>query len=425
MAMLGQKFGFKEYTDPLTGRSLKEGDPLLDWVNDWRVLRMFSVGQLGLSREAPERNPWKRGKHSLSVAFLGMAIAESAGLSADDQQKAFVKGLYHDPHPAGGDGMKLALGISEAGVAHDYWFTGASLLRFKKRCRDIGWNWKEMEKEIMDMIGRKDTSITGKLVHGPDKGVADADFIGYTMADLAWGSAYQGMNRGSRWCEGVKEIGDCEVAKDLIALSLGLELSWFGIESGGKKPRRNYSFSLGDFSPIGRMVWNEKNNTWVFTDPEVMHHLVTASTFLHLSLYFHPGVQGPELMLKKGIEKLGIAGELGKIAMESDDMDLVEALRESGLGYWLTPKVHWGWSYKKIKPHENERAGEYRFTVPKFNLRLNTPVLMNGKVVPFREARSDSAFLTEAAYIRSEREMLLVDGNWSMRPEQLIETGDV
>ena len=121
--MIGQKVGFREYTDPFSGRSLKESDPLLDWVNDWRVLRMFSVGQLGLSREAPERNHWTRGQHSLSVAFLGMAIAESAGLSVDDQLKAFVKGLYHDPHPAGGDGMKLALGISEADVAHVYWST--------------------------------------------------------------------------------------------------------------------------------------------------------------------------------------------------------------------------------------------------------------------------------------------------------------
>ena len=425
MAMLGQKFGFKEYVDPLTGRFLKEGDPLLPWVNDWQVLRMFGVGQLGLSREAPEWNPWTRGQHSLSVAFLGLAIAESAGLSVDDQWKAFVKGLYHDPHPAGGDGMKLALGISEADVAHEYWFTGASLLRFKRRCRDMGWNWEEMKGEIMDMVCRKDMSITGRLVHGPDKGVADADFLGYTMADLAFGSAYQGMNRGSRWCEGVKNIGDCEVAKDLIALSLGLELSWFGIGKGEKRVRHHHSFSIEDFNPIGRMMWNEKNNTWVFTDPEVIHHLVIASTFLYLSLYFHPGVQGPELMLKKGIEKLGIAGELGKIAMESDDRDLVEALRESGLGYWLTSEAHRGWSYKRIISQENERAGEYRFTVPKFNLRLDTPVLMNGKVVPFREARPDSASLSEAVYIRSEREMLLVDENWAERPEQLMKTGDV
>ena len=210
-----------------------------------------------------------------------------------------------------------------------------------------------------------------------------------------------------------------------FALSLGLELSWLGTESGSKKSRRNYSFSLGDFNPIGRMVWNEKNNTWVFTDPEVMHHLVTASTFLHLSLYFHPEVQGPEFMLKKGIKKLGIAEELGEIAMESDDGDLVEALRGSELGYWLTSEAHQGWSYKEINPHEKERAGEYRFTVLKFNLRLDTPVLVNGKIVPFREARQDSVFLTEAAYIRSEREMLLVDENWSVRPEQLIKTGDV
>src|SRR3989344_702653 len=375
--------GFDTCFDHLTGMSIGVGDPLLDWVNDPRVLRMFNVGQLGLARDRPTHNYWTRGEHVMSGAIMAREIARQNGFSELDQTRAGILMVYHDPHPAGGDGVKNLLDIDEASVAETYWFEGTQGERFIARCHGLGLDPIVEQAEILAMISREADSPLAKLVHNLNRSIADADFVSYTLADLAFGT--QGTARmhhdEKEWrrCRSKSSFpSKCEVSLDLAATGAQLGTIVNGGEFGTSSAIRSQTFSLADFNPIGRMEWVEDVGEWVFTDSEVLAHTIVASAVLHTFLYFHPGMQGPELRLGQEVSRSGLTDHLRDVVMTLDDDGLHEFLDDHNLGYWVSPEAHDGWIYN-FRGTSEGKPGTYKTKLPKFNLRLDTPVMDSGR----------------------------------------------
>ena len=173
-------------------------------------------------------------------------------------------------------------------------------------------------------------------------------------------------------------------------------------------------FNEKDFSPIGRMHWDKQYKEWIFDDSEVFARLFYASAVLHRSLYFHPGVQGPEHMIKEGIERLGIKNFVREAALTYNDVGLERFLAQWGLDYWLSPKGHEGWVWANEVIPAN---GTYKHYVPKFNLRTETLVQHEGKILPFSQARPDvTGFVYEMVGEYSGQYKTLIDTLWSQRP---------
>lgn len=422
--MLGEHFleGFEEYQDPLTRLRIKDGDPLLEWINEPNVLRMLEIGQLGLSRLRPTDNNWTRGEHSISGAITAREVLAMNNLSRFEQILGGVMMLYHDPHPAGGDGVKNFLDINEESVAEGYWFTGKAWERFTERCEHLGCNPERLKSEVLLMISRKSHSQIAKLVHNPDKSKADIDFISYTLADLSFGmrATTHMVNGDPSWrrCSGECHPSSCIITKDLIAMGAQTASIVSGGEFGDSNTINAYTFSYADFNPVGQIKWIESIREWVFSDSEVLSHLIIASAVLHRALYFHPGTQGPELLLGKEAARLGILDELKSRVMSTNDRELMEFLKDYGLDYWASPNAHDGWTYAPIGSIDSSKSGVHRVKLPKFNLRMDTPVMSSGEITSFRKARPEVVGFADAIIgDLSGREILLIDLMVEKRPK--------
>ncbi len=406
------------YVDPLTGLAIPQGSLVEELVHDPKVTRMDEVGQLGLSRERPYRNYWTRYNHCLAVGLEGSEIAKRNGFSQSDQLLALFMGIYHDPHPAGGDGLKIALGIDEAAIAEDYWFSSEAGERFIRCSSRLGWDPVEVKREIIAMIKRESNSPTAQLIHGPTKREADIDFLSYTRSDLKFGSAFQYLRKlGWSECDKEFEANPCQVINSFPTVSVLLENIISGGEFGQSDKVPAVAFAYEDFDPMEKFVWDKERQKWVMTDSELMAHYAVASASLHRSLYFHPGVQGPELMMAKAIREMGIREEVLGVALETTDERLKTFLGEYGLDYWVSGKAHDGWQFRSSDGREELAQGEYFFQLPNFNLRLETPVVDGNKVIPFSEARPEIVGFIESLFGLGGEKLVLTDTLWETRPK--------
>ncbi len=414
---------YSRYEDPLTGlildRSPDRRVSLLDLLSNEVIHRMMRVGQLGLCREAPTINEWSRGQHSASVGLLAWSILNSNKFSLKDCILGYAMGLLHDPHPAGGDGIKIALGINESSVAENYFFTGEAGEKLMQWFEGVGLNPKHAREEILAMIRRESTSPIASLVHGKSKDLADLDWLGYTLSDIAKGSSIRTLNRWylDKDCHGHTDIApeECAVMQKLLLTSDQQDLIHYNGEYGMGSPIQSAVFRYQDFDPIPQLTW-EQHVGWVFKDPEVLAHYVVASAYLHRSLYFHPCVQGPEHMLAQKIQEMGLVEKIRNEAMKIDDDGLIEVLKGYNLDYWTGEEAHSGWRYdhndgRDLKP------GECRIKLPVFHLRMGTLVRKNGKIMPFLEARPDTMELVKQIIAeRSGASLILVDDLYKTRP---------
>lgn len=409
---------YYRYIDKLTGMRIVD-EETLEWINDGTIQRMFGVGQLGLCRERPTLNPRMRGEHSVSTGLAAMFEARVNKFPIEDQRKALVFGIYHDAHPAGGDGLKGALGTNEESVSERYFFEGEPGKRFKERCSTWGWDDVVVKGEILAMIGRQSETPIGQLVHGSDKRRADMDFLNYTLGDLAFGSGFARVSSSMHpECEGRSGPGECPVIGGLVTVGVENARIIEGGEFGSFRRINTQVFSIDDFNIFPRMKWEEKG-AWYLTDSETFAHYVIAAAMLHNTLYFHPGMQGPEFMLARGIDRLGIKEEIKRLAMTYDDKGLSQILAGHGLDYWIGDRAHDGWGYVTQTDEERLKPGEYRMRLPKFNYRMETPVRdeKTGEVAPFVMVRPDVVGFVEELFGRfGDREVLLVDNLWEERP---------
>ena len=171
--------------DPL---ALSPESPLYELSTFPPVKRLFSIGRLGLNREAPFINVPSRGQHAFQVGLEGLKFGIKNGWSQRDQLLAFIAGLTHDPHPAFGDAAKATFGISEADVMKEYfldenssWWN--SWLKTVDDKFDIKLSYPEIKSFIERVIRRQENTLPGAIVHGTSKDRLDLDFWTYTVED--------------------------------------------------------------------------------------------------------------------------------------------------------------------------------------------------------------------------------------------------
>lgn len=417
---------YSRYQDPLTGlildRSPDRKVGLLDLLNDKVIGRMMRVGQLGLCREAPTINEWSRGQHSASTGLLAWIVLNRNKFPLKDCILGYAMGLLHDPHPAGGDGIKLALEINESFVSEDYFFTGEARERLTRWFEGVGLDPKYAREEILAMIRRESASPIATLVHGMSKDLVDLDWLAYTLGDIARGSSSRTLNR---WYQDKdchrhadKGGGKCAVIQKLLITSSQQDLIHYDGEFGEGSPIPSAVFRYQDFDPIPQLTWKQDVG-WIFEDPEILAHYIIASACLHKSLYFHPCVQGPESILAQKIQEMGLVEKIRNEAMKIDDDGLIEVLKGYNLDYWTGEEAHSGWRYD----HDNGRdlkPGEYRIKLPVFHLRMGMLVRKNGRIMPFYKARQDILELVEQIIAeRSGASIILVDDLYKIRPQAI------
>jgi hypothetical protein len=354
------------------------------------VRRMFSVGRLGLNREAPFINIPSRGQHEFQVGVEGLKFAIKNGWSRRDQLLAFIAGLTHDPHPAFGDAAKATFGISEADVMKEYfldehhsWWN--SWLKIVDDKFDIKLSYPEIKDFIERVIRRQENGLPGIIIHGTSKDRFDLDYWIYTVEDARAAIQLVRMPDARYDVEPhpLTQVVRPSFAERMAQLRAGL-LDFDNLEDLGRLKESIWVyFQEVDIRPYLKIV----DSQLVVTNPTIFRNLAQLAAVLNEGHYFHPNTLGPEFMFAQAInanrDSYPSIGEFTTLT----DFQLAERLKGTPAGEWLKGENHHGWRMVadgSCRPRQGEMMVEAAY--PKVNLRLSTPVMdANGKIVPWKE----------------------------------------
>lgn len=389
----------------LTQAEEPSGQPLIDGIDQLAlspesplynlsafppIKRLFSIGKLGLNREAPFINVPSRGQHAFQVGLEGLKFGIKNGWSRRDQLLAFIAGLTHDPHPAFGDAAKATFGISEADVmgeyfsdAHNSWWN--SWLDTVNDKFGVKLSYPEIKGCIERVIRRQENGLPGVVVHGISKNRFDLDFWTYTVEDARAAIQLVRMPdvRYDAEIHPLTQVPRPSFGDRMAQLRSGL-LDFDNLEDLGRLKESVWVyFQEVDIRPYLKII----DGQLIVTNPTIFRNVAQLAAVLYEGHYFHPNTLGPEVMFAKEINadrnRYPSIGEFNTLT----DFQLAEKLKNAPSGEWLKGKNHHGWrmttSDKIVFPF-NSLTVEAIY--PKVNLRLSTPVVgKDGKIGLWKE----------------------------------------
>ncbi|MBI5356609.1 hypothetical protein HZB78_03275 [Candidatus Collierbacteria bacterium] len=396
--------------DPL---ALSPESPLYELSTFPPVRRMFSVGRLGLSREAPFLNISSRGQHEFQVGAEGLKFAIKNSWPRRDQLLTFIAGQTHDPHPGFGDAAKATFGISEVDAMRGYfsdehssWWN--SWLKIVDDKFGIKLNYQEIKELIESVINRRENGLSGVITHGSSKDRLDLDFWTYTVEDAR--TAIQSVRmpdaRYDPETHPLVQVARPPFAERMTQLRAGL-LGFDNLEDLGRMKKSVWIyFQEVDIRPHLKIV----DGQLIVTNPTIFRNLAQLAAVLYEGHYFHPNTLGPEFMFAKEINADRASYPSIEEFTTLTDSQLAEKLKGTPAGKWLKGGNHHGWrivsSDESHYPQPDKIAVEA--TYPKVNLRLSTPVMYRGDIRPYKELFPKEAEPLVALERRSGQEMILV-----------------
>lgn len=396
--------------DPL---ALSSESPLYDLSTFQPIRRLFSIGKLGLSREAPFINIPSRGQHAFQVGVEGLKFAARNGWSKQDKLLAFIAGLTHDPHPGFGDAAKITFQIREEDVMKEYfsdtyilWWN--SWLKLMEDHFDVASNYQNVKGFIERVITRQDRSLPGVITHGTTKNCLDLDFWTYTIEDARAATQLVRMpdKRYDTEADALARIARLSFGDRIAQLHAGLLDFDSQNDLGRLKESVWIDFQEVDIRPYLQIV----NGEFVSTQPAIFHNLVRLAAVLYESYYFHPNVLGPEFMFAKEINANLARYPSVEEFTTLTDSQLAEILKGTPAGEWLKGENHHGWRISADEfyyPRQHELAVEA--TYPSVNLRLSTPVIgVNGKIGRWKDLFPQEAEPLVSLEQKSGRRMKLI-----------------
>lgn len=378
--------------DPL---GLSPESPLYNLSTFSPIKRLFSIGRLGLNREAPFINVPSRGQHAFQVGVEGLKFGIKHGWSQRDQLLTFIAGLTHDPHPGFGDAAKATFGISEADVmkeyfsdAHSSWWN--SWLKLVNDKFGIKLSYPEIKDFIERVIRRQENGLPGVIVHGTNKDLFDLDFWTYTVEDAR--AAIQSVRmpdaRYDAETHPLTQVLRPSFSDRMAQLRSGL-LDFDNLESLGRLKESVWIyFQEIDIRPYLKTM----DGRLVVTNPTIFRNLAQLAAVLYEGHYFHPNTLGPEFMFAREINsdrnRYPSIGEFTTLM----DFQLAERLKGTPAGEWLKGENHHGWRMVADESY-NPRLTEVmvKAAYPKVNLRLSTPVMDRGRIGPWKELFPEEA----------------------------------
>lgn len=396
--------------DPL---ALSPESPLYELSAFPPVKRLFSVGRLGLSREAPFINIPSRGQHEFQLGVEGVKFAIKNGWSQPDQLLVFVAGQTHDPHPGFGDAAKAIFGISEADVMKEYfsdeyssWWN--SWLKIVDNKFGIKLSYPEIKGFIERVIRRQEHALPGVIAHGPSKDCLDLDFWTYTVEDAR--AAIQMIRMPDARFDPERhplvQVARLEFSDRMLELRSGL-LDFDNLEDLGRLRESAWIyFQEVDIRPYLKII----DGQLVVTNPTIFHNLIQLAAVLYEGHYFHPNTLGPEFMFAREINAdRNCYPSIGEFTSLTD-FELAERLKETPAGKWLKGKNHHSWRMVfggSYRPRQDEITVGAKY--PKVNLRLSTPVMdENGKIGQWKELFPEEAAPLVSFEQQSGKEITLV-----------------
>lgn len=378
--------------DPL---SLSPESPLYDLSTFLPIKRLFSIGKLGLNREAPFINVPSRGQHAFQVGLEGLKFGIKNGWSRRDQLLAFIAGLTHDPHPAFGDAAKATFGISEADVMGEYfsdkhnswWNSWSDTVNDKF---GVKLSYPEIKDFIECVIRRQENTLPGVITHGVSKDRLDLDFWTYTVEDAR--AAIQSVRmpdaRYDAETHPLAQVARLPFAERMVQLRAGL-LDFDNLEDLGRLKESVWIyFQEVDIRPYLKII----DSQLVVTNPTIFRNLVQLATVLYEGHYFNPNTLGPEFMFAKEINANRVNYPSIEEFITLTDSQLAERLKGTPAGEWLKGENHHGWRMVTDESY-NPRPTEVMVgaAYPKVNLRLSTPVMDRGRIGPWKELFPEEA----------------------------------
>ncbi|GEM_PF-5641692 len=396
--------------DPL---ALSPESPLYDLSTFPPIKHLFSIGRLGLNREAPFINVPSRGQHAFQVGLEGLKFGIKNGWPRRDQLLAFIAGLTHDPHPAFGDAAKATFGISEADVMKEYFLDGNSpwwnsWLKLVDDKFGIKLSYPEIKGFIERVIRRQENTLPGVITHGPNKDRLDLDFWAYTVED-ARAAVQSVMMPDARYdpeTHPLTQVAMLSFAERMVQLRAGL-LDFDNLEDLGRlKEGIWFYLQEVDIRPYLKIV----DGQLTVANPTIFRNLVQLAAVLYEGHYFHPNTLGPEFMFAKEInansDSYPSIGEFTALT----DSQLAVKLKGTPAGEWLKGENHHGWrivSDGSYHPRQDEIIMKAAY--PKVNLRLSTPVVdANDKIGSWKELFPSEAEPLIVLERRSGQEIILV-----------------
>lgn len=373
--------------DPL---ALSPESPLYDLSTFPPIKRLFSIGKLGLNREAPFINVPSRGHHAFQVGLEGLKFGIKNGWSRRDQLLAFIAGLTHDPHPAFGDAAKATFGISEADVMGEY-FSDAHNSWWNSRLDTVNdkfgvkLSYPEIKDFIECVIRRQENTLPGVITHGVSKDRLDLDFWTYTVEDAR--AAIQSVRmpdaRYDAETHPLTQVPRPSFGDRMAQLRSGL-LDFDNLEDLGRLKESVWIyFQEVDVRPYLKTM----DGRLVVTNPTIFCNLVQLAAVLYEGHYFHPNTLGPEFMFAREINADRASYPSIEEFTTLTDFQLAERLKGTPAGEWLKGENHHDW--RMIENGKNISSADtlvVEATYPKVNLRLSTPVMdANGGIGPWKE----------------------------------------
>ena len=377
------------------------------------VRRLFSIGRLGLNREAPFINVPSRGQHAFQVGLEGLKFGIKNGWSRGDQLLAFIAGLTHDPHPAFGDAAKATFGISEADVMEEYFLDGNnswwnSWLKIVDDKFGIKLSYPEIKDFIEGVIRRRENALSGVIVHGTSKDRFDLDFWTYTVEDAR--AAIQSVRmpdaRYDAEIHPLAQVTRPPFAERMLELRTGL-LDFDNLEDLGRLKKGVWIyFQEVDIRPYLKII----DGQLVVTNPTIFRNLAQLAAVLYESHYFHPNTLGPEFMFAQEINANRASYPTIEEFTTLTDSQLADMLKNTPAGEWLKGENHHGWRMVADKSFGSQPAKvKVEAKYPKINLRLSTPVMgTNGKIGSWKELFPKEAEPLEALEQRGGQKITLI-----------------
>lgn len=394
--------------DPL---ELSPDSPLYSLLTFPPVKRLWSIGRLGLSRDAPFINSPSRGQHAFQTGLEALKFSVTQKWSIRDQFLSFIAGATHDPHPALGDAAKMALGIREEDVLSEYFRDEHTALweQWLGRMNQnlgIRIQLNELRGFIERVVRREESTVPGMIAHGPSKDVLDLDFWTYTVGDV------QALVQAVLFPDARYDYGIDPMRETLMPFEERMDDLRYGlihfdhIEDLGRLRHRIpiYLHEIDIRPHLGAM--DEK---LVVTDAAVFHRLVQMAAVLHEAHYFNPNNLGPEVMFSREIQRERHRYPTNREFMTLTDGDIVQRFQGTPAGRWLSGAEHHGWSIvgeHAFSPHD---ALLVETTYPTAKLRLSTRVMdERGRIGPWKELFPEEAVPLVALERQSGKEVTLM-----------------
>lgn len=394
--------------DPL---ELSPDSPLYSLLTFTPVKRLWSIGRLGLSRDAPFINSPSRGQHALQTGLEALKFSVTQQRSITDQLLSFVAGATHDPHPALGDAAKMALGIREEDVLPEY-FRDEHIALWEQWLGQIDQKlWiriqlNELRGFIERVVRREESTVPGMIAHGPSKDVLDLDFWTYTIGDVQ-ALVQAVLFPDARYDDGIDPIRETIMPFEerMDELRDGL-IRFDHIEDLGRL-RHRIPIYLHEIDIRPHLcVMDEK---LVVTDAAVFHRLVQVAAVLHEAHYFNPNNLGPEVMFAREIQRERQRYPTNREFMTLTDGEIVQRLQGTPAERWLSGAEHHGWSVvgEHAFPPHNALLVETKY--PTAKLRLSTRVMdERGRIGPWKDLFPKEAEPLLALERRSGNEIILM-----------------